>query len=204
MIITKNYTKEEKNLIYYLNKPIANINDTLINSIINKMLNNKDFEELIYFLNKLYDFAKIPKNIVERLINENNKECISIFLENEDSLYFFSDKEKNILKKFLNVYEVNIKLSNTFDYYYKLLFDQGFRNFKTIKINDKIIEHLFTRDSKFTKIKLKEIENIGVIVSYINYTYFNLSKEEQRLKEIDYINKFGFNINRNTHNDFLA
>ena len=193
----KSYTQKEKNLINSLYRPIDDVDESLIESIVDKMLYSNDYEELIHFLNTLYDFANVPNNIVDKLINENNKECIRVFLENEDNLYFLSEYEKNKLKKFLNVYEVNIKLKEPYDYYYDLLFKQGFRSFKSIKINDKITEHLFTRYNKSTNIKLKEIQDIGVVVSYINYKYYNMSQEEQILDEIDYINKFGFNIDKN-------
>lgn len=53
----KNYTEEEKNLISSLNKPIDNIDKSLVNSIIDKMLNKYYYEELIDFLNSLYDFT---------------------------------------------------------------------------------------------------------------------------------------------------
>ena len=190
----KKYTEEEKNLIDSLNKPIDNVDESLVNSIVDKMLCNGDHEKLIYFLNVVHDFANVPNNLVDRLINNDNKECISAFLENEETLYFLSEDEKNKFKKFLNIHEINIKLRDPYDYYYNLLFKQGFRSFKSIKINDKITEHLFTRYNKPTKIKLKEIDDIGVVVSYINYKYYNRSQEEQITDAIDYINKFGFDI----------
>ena len=164
-------------------------------------MDNKDFEKLIHFLNSLYDFAKVPENIVDKLINDNNKECISILLENEDILYFLSNDEKNKLKEFFNAYEVNIKLKESYDFYYKLLFKQGFRPFKSIKTNDIITEHLFTRYNKLTKIKLKEISGIGIVISYIDYKNYNLTEDEQLLKAIDYINEYGFNIDRKLNND---
>lgn len=197
----KKYTKKENNLITSLHEPVDNIDETLVNSIIDKLLDNKDFEGLIHFLNSLYDFAKIPKNIVDKLINENNKECIAIFLENENILYFLSNDEKNRLKEFLNAYEVNIKLEKSYDFYYKLLFKQGFRHFKSIKINDKITEHLFTRYNVLTRIKLKEITGIGAVISYTDYKNYNLTENEQLLKTIDYINKYGFNIDKNLNDD---
>lgn len=199
----KNYTEEEKNLIHSLHKPIDNIDETLISQIIDKMLNNKSFEELIYFLNNLYNFAKVPKNIVAKLINENNKECISVFLENEDNLYFLINKEKKILKDFLNVYEINIKLEETYDYYYNLLFKQGVRHCKSTKINCGTIEHSFMRYNKLIRIKIKEIKEIGLVVSYINYCNYNLPENEQILNGIDYINEYGFNIERNINNDAI-
>lgn len=197
----KDYTEEEKNLINSLNRPINNIDEALVSSIVDKLLDNKDFEELIHFFNSLYDFAKVPKNIVDKLINENNRECISIFLENENILYFLSTDETNKLKEYLNVWEVNVKLKESYDYYYKLLFKQGFRHFKSIKTDDKIIEHLFTRYNKLTRIKLKEISDIGIVVSYIDYKNYNLPDDEKLLKAIDYINEYGFNIDRKLNND---
>ena len=119
----KAYTEEEKNLIKSLNRPIENINETLVSSIVDKLLDNKDFEELIQFFNSLYDFAEVPKNIVDKLILENNKECIAEFLENEDSLYFLNKSEINRLKNFLNVREINIRLEKDYDYYYKFLYN---------------------------------------------------------------------------------
>ncbi len=190
----KKYTEEEKNLIDSLNKPIDNVDESLVNSIVDKMLCNGDYEKLIYFLNVVHDFASVPNNLVDGLINNDNKECISTFLENEEILYFLSEDEKNKFKNSLNIHEINIKLKKPYDYYYNLLFKQGFRSFKSIKINDKITEHLFTRYNKPTKIKLKEIDDIGVVVSYINYKYYNRSQEEQISDAIDYINKFGFDI----------
>lgn len=196
------YTEEERILIS-LNRPIENVDESLINSVVDKMLYNNDYENLIYFLNTMYDFAKIPNNLIDNLIKDNNKECISIFLENDEILYFLSENEKNKLKKVLNVHEVNIKLEKSYDYYYDLLFKQGFRPYKLIKINDKITEHLFTRYNKLTKIKLKEIDGIGVVGSYINYKYYNLSKTEQILNAIDYINEYGFKIERNINNALI-
>lgn len=197
----KKYTKKENNLITSLHEPVDNIDENLVNSIVDKLLNNNDFEGLIHFLNSLYDFAKTPKNIVDKLINENNKECIAIFLENENILYFLSNDEKNRLKEFLNAYEVNIKLEKSYDFYYKLLFKQGFRHFKSIKINDKITEHLFTRYNVLSRIKLKEITSIGTVISYIDYKNYNLTENEQLLKAIDYINEYDFNINKNLNDD---
>lgn len=199
----KDYTDEENNLINYLHEPIDNIDETLVSSIIDKLFDNKDFEKLIHFFNSLYDFAKVPENIVDKLINKNNKECIAIFLENENILYFLNNDEKNKLKEFLNVYEVNIKLEESYDFYYKLLFKQGFRYFKSIKISDKITEHLFTRYNILTRIKLKEITGIGIVVSYIDYKNYNLTANEQLLKAIDYINEYGFNLTINSYTNYL-
>ena len=195
----KAYTEEEKNLIKSLNRPIDNINETLVSSIVGKLLDNKDFEELIHYFNSLYDFAEVPKNIVDKLILENNKECIAQFLENEDSLYFLNKSEINRLKNFLNVREINIRLEKDYDYYYKFLYNQGIRNWQsdTIKINDDTIEHVLTRYNKLIRLKLKEVKNIGVVVACTIYSNYYLSEEEQILKGIDYINEFGFNIERN-------
>jgi len=194
------FTYEESNIINSLDKPIEEINMNLVNSIVNKMLQNSDYEELIKLLNLLNDFAKIPKNIVCRLIRDNNKEYAFVFLENEDILYFLTNEKKNKLKTFLNVPEVNIKLSESFDYYYNLLFKQGVRQWKSTKINDDIIEHTFIRYNKLIRIKLKEIKENDIVVSCINYRNYNLSEEEQILKVIDYLNDYGFNIDRNINN----
>ena len=196
------YTEEEKNLINSLNRPIDNINENLVKSIVDKLLENKDFEELIYFFNSLNDFAEIPNNIVDKLILENNKECIAKFLENEDSLYFLNENDISRLKNFLNVREINIKLEKTYDYYYKFLYNQGVRNWKsnTIKTNNDIIEHKLTRYNKLIKFKLKEVKNIGVVVACTIYSNYYLTEEEQILKGIDYINEFGFAIERNINN----
>ena len=201
--IMEKYTEEEINLINSICKPIDNIDMVLVNSIVNKLLSKKEYEELIDLLNTLFDFAEIPKNIVDKLIEENNKECVSVFLENEDSLYFLTNEEKNKLKEFLNVCEVNIKLKESYDYYYNLLFKRGIRHFKSIKISDRIIEHIFTRYNKLIRIKLIEIKEIGVVVSYINYQNYNISKDEQLLKGIDHINEYGFNIDRDIKNDAI-
>lgn len=198
----KDYTEEEKNLIKSLNRPINNINEALVSSIVDKLLDNKNFEELINYFNSLYDFAVVPKNIVDKLILENNKECIAEFLENEDSLYFLNKSEINRLKNFLNVREINIRLEKDYDYYYKFLYNQGIRNWQsdTIKINDDTIEHVLTRYNKLIRLKLKEVKNICVVVACTIYLNYYLSEEEQILKGIDYINEFGFNIERNINN----
>ena len=83
----KIFTYEEINLINSLNKPIDKIDMDLVNLIIDKMIQYKNYEGLINLLNNLYDFAQIPKDISNRLIIDNNKECISAFLEKEDVLY---------------------------------------------------------------------------------------------------------------------
>lgn len=198
----ENFTNEETNLINSLNKPINYIDMTLVDSIINKILKNNDYYKLLNFFNNLYDFAKIPENVVDKLISENNKECIAEFLENESSLYFFNAEEKNKLKTFLNVLEINVRLDKSYDYYYKMLYDQGVRvwHCDIINTDDNIIEHEFTRYNKLIRLKLKEIKSIGVIVSCIIYSNYKLSEEEQILKGIDYINRFGFNIEKNINN----
>lgn len=198
----ENFTNEETNLINSLNKPINYIDMTLVDSIINKILKNNDYYKLLNFFNNLYDFAKIPENVVDKLISENNKECIAEFLENEASLYFFNAEEKNKLKTFLNVLEINVRLDKSYDYYYKMLYDQGVRvwHCDIINTDDNIIEHEFTRYNKLIRLKLKEIKSIGVIVSCIIYSNYKLSEEEQILKGIDYINRFGFNIEKNINN----
>ena len=193
------YTIKEQDFINSLNKPIDKININLINSIINKMIKNKEYEELIYFLNNLYDFTIISIDIVNKIIIDNNKECASFFLENEEILFFLNKEEKNKLKSFLNVFEVNIKLNESYNYYYDLLFNQEIRLWKSINI-DNYIEYSFTKNNKLIKIKLKEIKDLGLFVSYINYNNYNLSKEEQILNGIDYINKYGFNINKDVNN----
>ena len=194
------YTKEEINLINSLYKSIDEVDMNLINSIVHKMLLNHEYEELIQFLNKLYDFSTIPINIIDMLIQTNNKECISVFLENEDVLYFLNFKEKTKLKDFLNVHEINIKLENTYDYYYKMLYKQGIRNWQSNTYKNNVIEHIFTRYNKLIKLKLKEVKDIGVVVSCIIYSNYYLSEEDQILKGIDYINEFGFNIDRDVNN----
>ena len=203
--ILDNLTKEELNLINSLNKPINDIDMDLVKQIINKILLNHKYEELLLFLNQLYDFAKVPDNITDILITSNNKECISVFLENEDGLYFLTSEEINKLKTFLNVHEVNIKLEESYDFYYKLLYNQDIRTWSndTIKINDDIIEHRFTKYNKSLKFKLKEIKDIGVVVECTIYSNYDLSEKEQILKCIDYINEFGFNIKRDINNNIL-
>ena len=84
------------------------------------------------------------------------------------------------LKIYLGVSEVNIKLDKPYDYYYKLLFNQGVRLFKTVEMNDNEKEYIFTRYNKEFKIKLKEIKNVGLVVSYVDYHNYNLTKEEQK------------------------
>ena len=198
----KNYTEDEKKLINSLNRPIENIDKSLINSIVDKMLYNNNYEGLLNFLNTLNDFADVPNDIVDKLLKTNNKECVAEFLDNENFLYFLNLEEKNKLKSFLNVHEINIKLENTYDYYYKMLYKQGIRNWHSdiLKINDDITEHILTRYNKSLKLKLKEVKKIGVVVSCIIYSNYYLSEEEQILSGIDYINEFGFNIERNINN----
>jgi hypothetical protein len=196
----KEFTNDEKEFIVSLNKPIQDIDINIIKSIINKMIQSKEYKKLIDLLNNLYDFAKIPNNMVDKLIQNNNKECISIFLENEESLYFSNEKEKNKLKKFLNVSGVNIKLKESYDYYYNILYNQEIRCCKTIKTNNRIVEHIFTKNNKLIKIKLSEVKDIGTIVSCIIYSNYDISEKEQILKCIDYINEFGFDIERDINN----
>ena len=43
----KNYSEEEKNLFNSLNRPIDNIDETLVSSIIDKLLDNKDLISII-------------------------------------------------------------------------------------------------------------------------------------------------------------
>lgn len=47
---------------------------------------------------------------------------------------------------------------------------------------------------------MKEVWGVGEVVSYIMYSNYNLSKDEQILKDIDYINEFGFNIESRINN----
>ena len=103
------YTEGEMQLINSLNKPVNDVDMNLVDSIIDKMLLNEEYDNLLNFLNALNDFSNTSKNIVDKLITENNKECISIFLENESSLYFLNKEEIMQLKIYLGVSEVNIK-----------------------------------------------------------------------------------------------
>lgn len=194
-----NFTNEELELINSLNKPLENVDINLVNSIIDKMVRSKKYKELIDFLNLLYDFSGIDElfeNFAERLIIENNKECISFLLDEEENLYFFDNSTKHNLITFLNSKKVYIKLNNTYDYYYKMLFSQGLRSLKNKNINENLVEHSYTRYNKLIKFKIIEDNNFGVLISYINYLNYNLSFEEQILKAIDYLNEFGFNIER--------
>lgn len=194
------YTEGEMQLINSLNKPVNDVDMNLVDSIIDKMLLNEEYDNLLSFLNALNDFSNTSKNIVDKLITENNKECISIFLENESSLYFLNKEEIMQLKIYLGVSEVNIKLDKPYDYYYKLLFNQGVRLFKTVEMNDNEKEYIFTRYNKEFKIKLKEIKNVGLVVSYVDYHNYNLTKEEQINNAIDYINEYGFAIENDIKN----
>lgn len=117
---------------------------------------------------------------------------------------FLNEEEKDKLKTFLNVQEINIKLNNSYEYYYKLLFKQSvrIRHSNSKRINDNIIEHSYTRYNKLIKFKLKEVKNVGVIASCIIHENYNLS-EEETLKVIDYINEYGFNIERYINNDAI-
>ena len=191
------YTDDENKLINSLYKENNDKDMNLVNNIINKMLLNNDYEELLHFLNNLFDFANIYINIVDRLIKDDNKECISIFLENEDILYFLTNDDKKKLKDYLNINEINIKLSETYDYYYNMLFNQGIRLWNSKAKDDNIIEHKYTRYNKPIKIKLKEVKDSGLFVSCVIYTNYKLSDDEQVLKVIDYINEYGFNIDKN-------
>ena len=194
------YTEGEMQLINSLNKPVNDVDMNLVDSIIDKMLLNEEYDNLLSFLNALNDFSNTSKNIVDKLITENNKECISIFLENESSLYFLNKEEIMQLKIYLGVSEVNIKLEKPYDYYYELLFNQGVRLFKTVEMNDNEKEYIFTRHNKEFKIKLKEIRNVGLVVSYVDYHNYNLTKEEQINNAIDYINEYGFAIENDIKN----
>lgn len=194
------YTEGEMQLINSLNKPVNDVDMNLVDSIIDKMLLNEEYDNLLSFLNALNDFSNTSKNIVDKLITENNKECISIFLENESSLYFLNKEEIMQLKIYLGVSEVNIKLEKPYDYYYELLFNQGVRLFKAVEINDNEKEYIFTRYNKEFKIKLKEIKNVGLVVSYVDYHNYNLTKEEQINNAIDYINEYGFAIENDIKN----
>ena len=194
------YTEGEMQLINSLNKPVNDVDMNLVDSIIDKMLLNEEYDNLLSFLNALNDFSNTSKNIVDKLITENNKECISIFLENESSLYFLNKEEIMQLKIYLGVSEVNIKLEKPYDYYYELLFNQGVRLFKAVEINDNEKEYIFTRHNKEFKIKLKEIRNVGLVVSYVDYHNYNLTKEEQINNAIDYINEYGFAIENDIKN----
>lgn len=194
------YTEGEMQLINSLNKPVNDVDMNLVDSIIDKMLLNEEYDNLLSFLNALNDFSNTSKNIVDKLITENNKKCISIFLENESSLYFLNKEEIMQLKIYLGVSEVNIKLDKPYDYYYKLLFNQGVRLFKTVEMNDNEKEYIFTRYNKEFKIKLKEIKNVGLVVSYVDYHNYNLTKEEQINNAIDYINEYGFAIENDIKN----
>ena len=194
------YTEGEMQLINSLNKPVNDVDMNLVDSIIDKMLLNEEYDNLLSFLNALNDFSNTSKNIVDKLITENNKECISIFLENESSLYFLNKEEIMQLKIYLGVSEVNIKLDKPYDYYYELLFNQGVRLFKAVEINDNEKEYIFTRHNKEFKIKLKEIRNVGLVVSYVDYHNYNLTKEEQINNAIDYINEYGFAIENDIKN----
>src|SRR5574344_168520 len=121
------YTEEEFALIH-LNRPIEKIDVNLIKSIETKMNLNKEYDYLIDFYNTLNDFSNFSfNNVAGYLIKNDNKECIANFLENEDSLYFFTKEDINKLKKYLNAMEINIKLDKDYDYYYKLLFKKGVR-----------------------------------------------------------------------------
>lgn len=190
------FTNKELAFINSINEPITNIDNDLVNTIINKMIINKEYEELICFLNSLNDFAQVPSRLVNRLIDDNNKECISVFLENIDDLYFFDDLEKQKLKNYLNVKDIFIKLPETYNYYYRLLFSHGVRLWKSIN-NNEYIEHIYTRYNELIKIRLIESSKFGVIASYINYLDYNLSREEQILNCINYINQFGLNLENN-------
>ena len=194
------YTEGEMELINSLNKPVNDVDMNLVDSIIDKMLLNEEYDNLLSFLNALNDFSNTSKNIVDKLITENNKKCISIFLENESSLYFLNKEKIMQLKIYLGVSEVNSKLDKPYDYYYKLLFNQGGRLFKTVEMNDNEKEYIFTRYNKEFKIKLKEIKNVGLVVSYVDYHNYNLTKEEQINNAIDYINEYGFAIENDIKN----
>ena len=194
------YTEGEMELINTLNKPVNDVDMNLVDSVIDKMLLNEEYDNLLSFLNALNDFSNTSKNIVDKLITENNKKCISIFLENESSLYFLNKEKIMQLKIYLGVSEVNIKLDKPYDYYYELLFNQGVRLFKTVEMNDNEKEYIFTRYNKEFKIKLKEIKNVGLVVSYVDYHNYNLTKEEQINNAIDYINEYGFAIENDIKN----
>lgn len=194
------YTEGEMELINSLNKPVNDVDMNLVDSVIDKMLLNEEYDNLLSFLNALNDFSNTSKNIVDKLITENNKKCISIFLENESSLYFLNKEKIMQLKIYLGVSEVNIKLDKPYDYYYKLLFNQGVRLFKTVEMNDNEKEYIFTRYNKEFKVKLKEIKNVGLVVSYVDYHNYNLTKEEQINNAIDYINEYGFAIENDIKN----
>lgn len=193
------FTDNELELLNSLKEPITNIDVELVKSIINKMVINKEYESLIHFLNALNDFSPI-NNIFETflkyLIEDNNKECISFLLDNEELLYFLNIEEKQKLIKFLNAKKVYIKLKDSYDYYNILLFKQGLRSWKTNKINDNLIEHTYTKNNQLVKFQIIESNNNGILISYTNYLNYNLTEEEQIKKNIDYLNAFGFNIER--------
>ena len=90
------YTEGEMELINSLNKPVNDVDMNLVDSVIDKMLLNEEYDNLLSFLNALNDFSNTSKNIVDKLITENNKKCISIFLENESSLYFLNKEKSDV------------------------------------------------------------------------------------------------------------
>lgn len=191
------YNEEELTLIHS-NRPIEKIDVNLIKSIETKMHLNKEYDNLIDFYNTIYDFSNFSfKNVADCLIKNENKDCIAHFLENEDSLYFFTKEDINKLKKYLNAMEVNIKLNKDYDYYYKLLFKKGVRPYTKPTINNYMKIYFFSRYNKSFKLKLIDVKNEELFVSYINYYNYKLLKEEQLFYAINYINEFGFNIDIN-------
>src|SRR5574344_2727546 len=158
----EHYNEEELNLIHS-NRPIETIDVNLIKSIEIKMHLNKEYNNLLDFYNTLYDFSNFSfKDVADYLIKNDNKECIAYFLENEDLLYFFTKEDINKLKKYLNAYEVNIKLNKDYDYYYKLLFKKGVRPWSKPKINNYMKKYSFSRYNINFKLKLIEVKNEGL------------------------------------------
>ena len=172
------YTEGETELINSLNKPVNDVDMNLVDSVIDKMLLNEEYDNLLNFLNALNDFSNTSKNIVDKLITENNKKCISIFLENESSLYFLNKEKIMQLKIYLGVSEVNIKLDKPYDYYYKLLFNQGVRLFKTVEMNDnEKLEFISAKEGAILDAKGNiSIRNINSGKSYVRFTYMSASE----------------------------
>ena len=187
----------EEEMIISVNEPIKNIDTNLIKTIEIKMLKNKDYAKLNDFYNTLYDFSDYNLSyIADMLIERDEKKCISIFLDN-NSLYFMEKENIDKLKNFLNIYEINVKLFEHYDYYYKLLFSHGVRLWKTINRENIIKEYIFTRYNKLFNIKLKQINSKLLVASFVNYLNYNNLKEQQQIEAIEYLNLFGFNVEIN-------
>lgn len=145
-----------------------------------KMLKNHKLDNCFNCIT--HDIYYTNKDLNGLTENEMKEACVRLRTFNKDNCK---------VQNYENFLELNDVVFNNITSDVELVLkNKGFKKvFDTTKK-----DHHYANSSMNSRIQLQEIEDVGLLVYYDNSDYYNLSLDDQRMRLIDELNKYGFDL----------